>query len=205
MSARLAWAALAFALGACAGGGPAPRVYDLGEPGAAPALARVQGSGAARVYAQVVAPPWLDSPAILYRLDYDDPQRVREYAQSRWADAPARLLQQRLRARLGLAATVPGPAAGGETGALLRVDLDEFDQVFGAAQASRARLHAQATLIELPGGRLRAQRVFEIERETVPPDAVGAVHGLGAVADDFADALGTWLREHQPDGGTTAR
>jgi len=166
---------------------PAAR-YDFG-----PARPGVDaGAGLAAVFAQVVAPPWLDSPAIVYRLAYDDAERVQSYAQSQWAATPAGLLQQRLRTQLGLAA-MPAAYGGTAQGGVLRVDLDEFDQVFDSPQASRVRLRAQVSLFDVARGVVRARRSFLIEQAAPTPDALGAVHGLRAAVDQFAGELQAWL------------
>jgi cholesterol transport system auxiliary component len=150
------------------------------------------GAGLAAVFAQVVAPPWLDSPAIVYRLAYDDAERVQSYAQSQWAATPAGLLQQRLRTQLGLAA-VPTAYGGNAQGGVLRVDLDEFDQIFDSPQASRVRLRAQVSLFDMAHGVVRARRSFLIEQAAPSADALGAVHGLRAAVDEFAGELQAWL------------
>lgn len=206
---------------------PAAR-YDFGAPpppatGASTAVASPAGgaTGLPGVYVQVFEPSWLDTAAIVYRLGYDDSDRVQSYALSQWVAAPAGLLQQRLRAQLGLeavpvafagtaagspaSATAGSPAsakAGTAAGAvqavqpvtLLRVDLDEFDQIFDTPQSSRVRLRAQASLVDVVHGVVRAQRRFSIERAAPSPDALGAVHGLRDAVDTFAADVQAWAR-----------
>jgi len=177
-----------------------PRVtqFDLGPPPTSaaldPHLANV------RTLAEVSSPAWLDSPAIVYRLAYDDANQVRAYAQSRWVAAPASLLSQRLRERLSLALSA-GIVRTDETPAsdyLLRVELEEFSQVFDTPTTSHAVLQACATLIDLRRHELVAQHVFEVQRPALSPNAVGAAHGLGDAVDQFITELLHWTDQPRP-------
>jgi cholesterol transport system auxiliary component len=172
-----------------------PRVtqFDLGPPPTSaaldPHLANV------RTLAEVSAPAWLDSPAIVYRLAYDDANRAQAYAQSQWVAAPASLLSQRLRERLPMALS-PGIARAEETPTsdyLLRVELNEFSQVFDRPQTSHALLRARATLVDSRRHELVAQRLFEVQRPALSPDALGAAHGLHDAADEFITELLHWM------------
>jgi len=175
--------------------------YDLGltEPGDGPQLR------AAIAVAGVTAPAWLDDGAIVYRLAYDDPSRVQSYARSRWVAAPAGLVSQRLRARLGQpevpaapGAAAPAPPAAGQGSAthanlLVRVELDEFSQVFDTPQASHVVLRARATLLDPQRNVRLAQHAFEIQRPAPSANANGAVHALREATDAFVGELAVWL------------
>jgi cholesterol transport system auxiliary component len=133
----------------------APAIYDLGAP-------RSHAAGQTRIRASllvhnVAAPGWLDTPAIVYRLNYQDTARQQSYANSRWAAAPAALLTQRLRGRLAADSDggVMGVADSARADYTLRVELEDFSQIFDAADASRAVAVARASLVSvvwLPDG-----------------------------------------------------
>jgi len=180
MKRRAFLTAAALSLTGCSLTPPAPTValYDFGPPPAPPA-----GTGTPLRIAAVVAPPWLDSAEIAYRLDFRDPHRREAYRDSRWVAPPAALLGARLRQR----------AAGG-TGApaTLFVQLDECAQVFSAPTQSRVVLRLRARLVAAGAAEVGPERAFAIERDAPTPDAQGAVRGLSQAADELIDRLLTW-------------
>lgn len=151
---------------------PAPVHFDFGPlpPPAAPA-----GSPAT---VQVTAPPWLDGTAMLYRLAYGDSARLASFRDSRWAAAPAALLEERLRQRLGR-------TGGAQAGLTLRLALEEFGQVFDAPARSRAVVRLRATLLEAGTGRVLRQAAFAEEAAAESADAAGGARAL-VVASDAA-------------------
>jgi len=180
-------------------------VYDFG-PGA-----RATETPAATLppltLAEVEANPALDSTAVVYRLAYSDVQQLRPYAQARWSMPPAQLMRQRLRAHLGQQRAVLSPgegvvlgskAASAEPGVrLLRVELEEFSQVFESAAESSGLLRLRATVV-LPtpaGEKLLAQRLFALQRPAPSADAAGGVRALTAAADAAVQELGQWLQQ----------
>lgn len=171
-------------LSACAigqrGGRGEIAVYDLGAAGMQPPAAAHAGVGL-----EVRLPVWLDTQAMTYRLDYAEAQRVRAYAQSRWAASPVLLLQQRLRQQLALA-----PGGGVCT---LRVELDDFGQHFDSPSSSRAVLRGEALLIARARTPL-ARRAVQIEVGTASADAAGGAAALAVAGDRLAASLGEWLR-----------
>ncbi len=145
----------------------------------------------------ITAPSWLDVQGIAYRLAYDDPARVRTYAHSRWRASPPALLSQRLRARFS-AATRRGVVTGADSARasyMVRVDLEDFSQVFSAPDSSRATVRARASLINVRQHRLIAQRVFLLDRPTPSPDARGAVAALAKAGDALIEELLEWTSE----------
>jgi ABC-type uncharacterized transport system auxiliary subunit len=174
-------------LAACATGGrdrPPAGVYDFGPPaGALGADARWS-----RLIVEVRAPHWFDSLTIEYRLAYDNPRQLREYASSRWAGPPARLLGLRLRQLLG----ARGAGGDGEPGCLLRIDLQEFAQVFDTPRTSRGVLHARVDLLDARRQRLAGQ-VFAVEQAAATADAAGGVAALAAAGDTLGRQLADWL------------
>jgi cholesterol transport system auxiliary component len=142
----------------------------------------------------VVAPAWLDTAAVVYRLDYADPSQVHVYAQSQWAAPPARLLehllqQRRMPARPCPAGSIGDPSAAG---ARLRVDLQAFSQDFSAPATSSVVLRARARLLAPHTHALLAQQDFDLRAAAMDPDATGAVHGLRDLSFDFSGRLLSW-------------
>lgn len=133
------------------------------------------------------APVWLDSPAILYRLAYHNAARLEPYADSRWAAPPAALLTLRLRQALPTANDTPSEPKR------LRVELEEFSQVFDTPQSSRVLLRAHVSLTQGNEQTKRKEHTFTLERPTQTPDAAGAASALAQASDEFIDAVLNWL------------
>ena len=170
----------------------APATYDLGAP-------RSYAATQPRIHASllvhaVTAPAWLDTPAIVYRLNYQDAARQQAYANSRWAAAPAALLTQRLRGRLAADSDggVMGVGDSARADYTLRVELEDFSQVFDAADASRAVAVARASLVSVAKRTLLAQKSFTVERAAASPDAGGGVRALASAGDEMIEAVATW-------------
>lgn len=165
--------------------------YDFGLP-------RMDKDAAPRlqqdlVVAEVAAPAWMDNGGIYYRLAYRDAAQPRAYALSHWVMPPAALLGQRLRARIARAGTagVFTPADGVRAGYTLRLELEEFSQVFDAPQSSRAVLRLRASLFHQR--KVVAQQAFEIEQAAATPNAEGGVRALIAASDAAGEKLVDWL------------
>jgi cholesterol transport system auxiliary component len=148
------------------------------------------------VVAAVTAPAWMDNSGIYYRLSYQDATRPQAYAQSRWVMAPAALLSQRLRASMARASTagVFAPTDGARADYTLRLELEEFSQVFDAADKSRAMVRLRAILIRNRG--LVAQQSFAVERAAATPNAEGGVRALIAASDEAGNGVIDWLAAH---------
>jgi cholesterol transport system auxiliary component len=190
------WAILLLApvLTACIGAAPVPppTTYDFGL-GAPPVAMRQPLAGTLGI-ANVTAPDWLAGDGIIYRLVYDDPARPEIYSQSRWAAPPAKLLTTRLKQRLANLAA-GGVTEGGSNVAadyLLRLELEEFSQVFDTRDQSRAVVRARASLIDPQQGTLLAQEEFTAERPAAPA-APGAARGLREASDVVLDQVAHWL------------
>jgi len=140
----------------------------------------------------VAAPAWLDSSSIYYRLAYQDAARPQVYADSRWVSSPAELIGGRVRGRLAASGKggIVHPADGTRASYALRVELDEFTQVFDAPGTSRAVVRLRASL--LGKSSLIAQKSFSVERPAATPDAEGGVRALIGAADDAVDQLVAW-------------
>lgn len=181
-------------LSACSVGArntPPTVVYDFGLP----AARQVADGTWSRLALEVRSPAWFESLNIDYRLAYDDPLKQREYAGSRWAGAPGVLLAQRLRQQLG-AVNATGNTA---TDCLLRVDLQEFSQIFDTPQKSRALLQGNINLIDARR-HLLAERAFIIEKPATTADANGGVNALVAASSDLGQQLTDWLGQLEKNG-----
>ncbi len=201
-------ASVVVALGACSvlPDKPArPTLFDLGvTPNAVPTPAAQNATAAIPVAMSAIDSrgPLEGSTSMLYRLAYADSQQLRPYAQSRWAMAPALLVDQRLRNLLSQNRPVisesEGQAQLNNTGPLprgLRMELLEFGQVFSAPTASAGVVRLRATVVELSpdGEKFLAQRQFSVQRDAPSADAPGGVRALAAATDGLAQELDQWL------------
>ena len=162
----------------------APAVHDFGPDPAMPA-----GPTTPVVAAAVTAPSWLAGTQIHYRLLYDEPTRLRAYAENRWIAAPSELMQLRLQQAFGNRLSIePGAASQRYS---LQVELLDFEQTFESAQSARVHLSAVATLRNAAGGPVLAQRLFTL---TVPasPDVRGAVQGCAQAVDRLLVQVVQW-------------
>jgi cholesterol transport system auxiliary component len=163
--------------------------YDFGAP--PPAQAAVRLSKPLLVH-DVVAPNWMDSTGVFYRLGYQDATRPRSYASSRWMMPAANLLTNRLRQHFAAASRsgVLVPADGLRSEHALRVEIEEFTQTFDAPDRSRAVIRVRASLL---GNRaLVAQRSFTVERPAATADAQGGVRALAAASDELILQILDW-------------
>ena len=140
--------------------------------------------------------------AVLYRLGYADAQQLRPYALARWSMPPAQLVAQRLRDHLGQRRTVVSAGEGaallrtdGQQPLVLRVELQEFSQLFTAPTTSNALLRLRVTVVDnLPAGeKILAQRPFIVQRPAATADAPGGVRALAEATDAAAAELSQWL------------
>jgi cholesterol transport system auxiliary component len=166
------------------GVGPKPKeavgAYDFGLPAAARPVALKSLN-----HATVVAPNWMDSTSLYYRLAYANAARPAAYAQTRWVSTPAHLVEARLKER-----AVAGGVLLGAAGPGLRIEIDEFTQVFDAEKSSRAVLRARASL---SGARdVMAQKAFVIELPATTPDGPGGAAALGSAANALVDDVLAW-------------
>lgn len=174
-------------LAACAGGArnaPVPNTYDFGMP--PPRLAAEDTWS--KLAFEIKAPFWFDSLSIEYRLLYEDPLKLRDYAGSRWAGAPALLLAQRLRQQLGM----HGATSNVPVDCLLRIDVQEFSHVFDTPQQSRGVLYGSLTLLNAKRQQL-ATRQITIDQPAQTPDARGGVAALVASSNELGKQIAAWL------------
>jgi cholesterol transport system auxiliary component len=138
---------------------------------------------------EVNAAPAIDNDGIRYRLGDASLQSSR-YANSHWTASPARLLTQRLRAALASHASVL-TGADAVPAPVLRVDLDQFEQVFDSANQSSGVVAARATLIR--DGKVVAQHAFLVRAPASMPDAAGGARALASASDELVSQIGAWL------------
>ncbi|MGV8805573.1 MAG: ABC-type transport auxiliary lipoprotein family protein [Polaromonas sp.] len=190
-----------------------PTMYDFG-PGDIATQGQAQISAAPTAPAPALSPlaladvttagGALDNMAVLYRLGYSDAQELRPYAKARWSMPPAQLLRQRLRERLGQHRVVLNASEGvalhrsqNTNLPLLRLQLEEFSQVFSTPVSSVGVVRFHATLAEITptGERLIAQRQVVVQRPSRSADAPGGVRALTQASDAAIDELDQWLRQ----------
>lgn len=179
---------------------PAAR-YDFGLPAAD---ARPADAARAPLVLAEVADAHADAgSALRYRLAYANAQLQRAYTQARWSQPPAQLLTQALVQRLGAdQALLLAPEGLAQLGAdgrwprVLRVQLEEFSQVFDAPEASAGVLRLRATLTQgsASGEWLLAQRVFSVRVPAPTADAAGGARALADAAAQAGDALAVWVK-----------
>lgn len=179
---RVLMVALGCLLLAACGGGAGRRiemaVYDLEARAAGP-----QTAVALLERIEVRAPSWLADTSMQYRLAAE-PGRRHGFADSRWAGPPAELLEGVLKRRL--------LAAAGQC--RLRLDLEEFVQVFDASGDSRVRLALGASLLPARGGSALLVRHFELEQPAGRNAAAGAA-AFTELSEGLAGAIAQWLIE----------
>lgn len=158
-------------------------IYDLGPPVAALPGAAEANAGVAL---ELRLPLWMDSQSMSYRMGYVDVQRLRTYSQARWAGQPALMLQQRLRQRLAIA---PGGAP-----CTLRVELDDFTQVFNSPGSSHAVVSGVA-LLNGKGRAVIARLPLRFEVAAASADAQGGVAALATATENMSMALSQWLEK----------
>ena len=195
-------AVLILMLTACALPSAPPRatVYDFG-PGA---LITQPTSRMAPLpplaLAEVEANAALDSTAVLYRLAYTDALVLRPYAQARWSMAPAQLVRQRVREHLSLRRAVLNPgesASAATTPATLRLELEEFSQLFESTTASTGLIRLRATVLQAggTGEKLIGQKTFIVQSPAPSADAAGGARALTAATDAAVLELDQWLQQ----------
>ncbi len=177
-----------------------PTRYTL-TPAAAPPTSAPAAppAGPAQVHtlrlARISAPPWLQGPAMYYRLAYRNANAIAAYADSTWAAAPADLLAPLIRDALGRSTRwrVVGAGVSARADATLSIQLEDFSQAFTDPRQSTGALKATATLVARPDGRLIAQRAFDLRAPAPTADAAGGVTALDAASSRFAAQLRQWL------------
>jgi cholesterol transport system auxiliary component len=195
--ALLATLVLVATLGAC--GTPAPRQaqYDFGPGATAPQPGNRMAPLPPLLLADVEAATALDGTAVLYRLMYADAQQLRPYALARWSMPPAQLLRQRLRELLGQRRSVLAAADAVAPGTLsLRLELEEFSQLFDSTRSSAGLVRVRATLSRSGSpAKPLGQTSFVVQRPASSADAPGGVQALAQASDALVAQIDQWLQQ----------
>ena len=179
-------------------------LYDFGPSAPAAASTAASGTLPALVLSDIEASGALDGLAVLYRLGYADANQLRPYSQARWSAPPPQLVRQRLRELLGRERVVLnlGESAalareGGMQPRVLRIELEEFSQLFDSPSASVGLVRLRATLLEstAAGEKLLSQRTVVARRPAPTADAPGGVRALAAAVDAAAADIAQWLQQ----------
>lgn len=163
-------------------------VYDFGAAVQASTAAAITRSAAVAL-PEIEAGAGLDSPALLYRLQYADSQQLRPYAQARWSVPPAQLVRTRLRD--ALAAQGPVLSTEGIAAWTLRTELDEFSQIFASPDSSQGLVRLRASLFK--GDQLAAQTTVLTRSAAPSQDAAGGVRALTTATDEAALRIAAWV------------
>ncbi len=159
---------------------PPMALYDLGVTSAQPLPLEL-----APVQVSVFAPPWLSAGAMQYRLAWHDPDRRRAYAESRWVSSPTEMLSLALDRGLS--------AGSGGLHCRLRVELDEFIQVFDSSAQSHVELIARVALLPPRSEAPIARTEFRITEAAPSADAVGGVSAHRAGTGRLVHEISAWL------------
>ena len=205
------WLGAALVLAACSAlpHKPAPIArYDFGLPTPAASNAAPLAATSTRaplVMAKVGTSGGADaSTAIVYRLAYANDRELHPYTQARWGAPAALLIQQRMRDTLSRQRAVLMDDDGATQAlvpaslpAMLRLEVDEFSQVFDSASTSRGLVRLRATLTELTpkGEKWLGQQVFEVSEHSPTADAAGGTTALAAASAQAAQQVDAWLRQ----------
>ncbi|MDH6168783.1 cholesterol transport system auxiliary component [Variovorax boronicumulans] len=182
-------------------------LYDFGPGPVATAPAAAPTAALPTLaLAEIESNTRLDGTQILYRLGYADANELRPYGQSRWSQAPAQLLRQRLRDSLAERRMVLGPEESatisrskGEVPDTLRISLDEFSHYFDSPASSVGLVRLRATLIRgtTGGDRVLGQKTITVRRPAPSADAPGGVKALAAASDAAVAEVTQWMDQLQ--------
>jgi cholesterol transport system auxiliary component len=74
----------------------------------------------------------------------------------------------------------------------LRIELDDFSQVFDTAQASRGVIVARASIVNVARRTLHAQKTFTVTQPAASANAEGGVRALAGGSAELIDAIVAW-------------
>ena len=147
---------------------------------------------------EVHAPVWLNTPAMQYRLLYTAAEQRLSFVESRWVAPPAEMLELALKRRISF-----NEGRSVVDGCKLRVDLDEFIQVFDMPGSSRATVEVRATLFSSQDGKIMAQRRF-LQTPTAGVDARSGVAAFVVAVRSLGADIDAWLIRLAQDSPLTA-
>ncbi|HPR08306.1 MAG TPA: ABC-type transport auxiliary lipoprotein family protein [Denitromonas sp.] len=162
-------------------------IYDIGPQGNSPVPVSVPLVGI-----DVVAPSWLSSSAMQYRLVPQHPLERRAYTNSRWAGMPSEMV------RIVVGRVIEAQPATNGSGCRLRVDVDEFIQRFDTVDTSVGLIELRASLLAPRTDAVMATKAFAVEVPTPTADAAGGVIAMRAGVNQLAIDAGRWLAALEP-------
>lgn len=142
---------------------------------------------------QLLAPSWLETSAMQYRLSWDQTHRRRSFANSRWAAHPPEMLARNLERAIG------GTNIG-TSECRLRLELDEFVQVFDTEQRSEARVVLRASWLPARSDKSLARKEFALSSVASEATAEGGVTAFLQISEMLADQLAQWLTGLDDEG-----
>lgn len=170
--------------------------FDFGTVAQSPNASKVQLNGVKWIIADIRVPASLDGNAMLYRLNYDNPQELKPFAQSRWSATPAQLFHLRLKQAINHAGGAALSASDGiKDVPQLRIELDEFAQHFSAPQRSQARIQLRVGLVHK--NTLLAQKAFTINVDAPTSDARGGALAMSRASDEMILQILQWAHLEQ--------
>ncbi len=206
MSLRALLMMICAVLGACTLIKPPPAVnlqnYVLEPSVAGPAANSVtKPLGVALVVAELRSLPGYDTPRMAYvKRDYT----LNYYANSQWADTPARLLQPLLVSALEAtghySAVLRAPSP---VGATLRLDVEivRLEQVF-TSRPSHMHITLRALLINARKGQVMGLRQFDADISAPSDDAYGGVRAINLALTPLLDNIAAFCVALTPSAGT---
>jgi cholesterol transport system auxiliary component len=142
--------------------------------------------------ADIGTPAWLDSTTMFFRLNYANDQQPRPYANSRWTMPPTQLFAQRLKSRIAQAGGAALPASDGAANVpVLRIEADDFTQMFDAPGQSTAQVGLRAAVFD--GRTLVSQKSFFQQAPAPTADAAGGARAMAAASDAIITEMMAWL------------
>lgn len=137
-----------------------------------------------------VAPDWLESQAVFYRLAYAQDQEPRAYGQARWAAPPAQMVTARARVKLGQVVNRINWGNFDER-LLVKLELEDFSQVYDTPTTSHGQVVLRGILFS--NGQFVAQYSFSLARPVQGTNGLGTVRALLESTEVLLDDLALWL------------
>jgi cholesterol transport system auxiliary component len=188
---------------------PTPRApiasYDLGQDESRESAPATR-LAAVFVVHEPSGPLHLVGHDMLYRLLFDEPARLRRFANSQWALSPLQMIGERVRGRLAFAAEHGGavPDYGIAADFWVRLTVEEFCQVFDAPGSSRGMVRLRVVLLRGRSRSFVAQETFGAQEPAPSADARGGAQALGRAADAAVGAAVSWIVAQSGAAGKAA-
>lgn len=152
---------------------PSPALHDFG-----PIFTGMPGHTSNRL--SIVAPDWLATDRIYYRLTFADPSRMLSYNLDRWLAPPADLLMQYLSFKTG-------------DGTALKLTLLNFEQIFDTPESARVFIRVRVVTTSTQQGSASHQQEFQFTRPCLDPDGRGAVAAFSKLIPIVQRDIQKWI------------